>query len=100
MKQFSDGQILNGVRTAGAVYNGFKNLNLKQQLKTEITQGIQNALNSADNKTREKLFDIPVYGQTPSNQGTAGSPTVARQNPPPVGNSQNAGSQNNINGFT
>ena len=100
MKQFSDGQILNGVRTAGAVYNGFKNLNLKQQLKTEITQGIQNALNNADNKTREKLFDIPVYGQTPSNQGTAGSPTVARQNPPPVGNSQNAGSQNNINGFT
>lgn len=100
IQQFTKGQTLAGIRTAGAVYNGLKNVNLAQSLKREITQGIQNALQNSENKTRAKLFDLPVYGQTPSNQGTAGSPTSgARQNPQDISRDPTAGQQSNINGF-
>jgi hypothetical protein len=100
MKALADGELINGLRTAGVTYNSLKNINLKATLKAEVSQAIQNALNgSASNNTRQKLFDIPIYGQTPSNTGTAGSPTVARQNAQNVGPNATAGSQNNINGF-
>lgn len=95
MKQLAGGNFIGAVQTAGRIYNSAKNLNLKQTLSSELKQGIQNALNNSDNTTRQKLFDIPVYGSTPSNQGTASAPPVAQQNAQQIGAQNNAGSQNN-----
>lgn len=100
IEALAEGDYLTAIRTAGVAYNSAKNINIKATLKAEVSQAVQNALNgSASNNTRQKLFDIPIYGQTPSNTGTAGSPTVAIQNPTQVGSTNTAGSQNNINGL-
>ena len=97
MTQFANGNnLLGAIQTAGKVYNGFKNTNIVSSLKSEIKTGITNALNNTDTGIRQKLFNLPTYGQTPSNQGTASSPTVAQAGPEPVGASQNAGQQNNV----
>lgn len=91
---------LGSIRTAGAVYNGLKNINLKQTLKAEVTQGIQNALQNSDNRARYKLFDIPTYSATPSGKGTAGAPPAGTRNqPPPVTDRPVAGGQSYINGL-
>lgn len=95
VKDFAGGNILGAIQTAGRVYNGVKNINLKQTLKQEVSQSIQNALNNSTNVTRQKLFDIPVYGSSPSNQGTAGSPTNARPAPQNIGTITTAGKQVN-----
>jgi len=98
MSQLANNNILGAIRTAGSVYNGFKNVNLRQTLREEVTQGIQNALQNIDNKTRSKLFDIPTYGQTPSNQGTAGAPPIAQQVSRQISITGTAGTQDNVNG--
>lgn len=56
--------VLKGIQQAGAVYNGFKNINLKQSLQAEITTQIRNALQRTDNSQRNKLFNIPIYTPT------------------------------------
>jgi hypothetical protein len=94
MSQLAGGNFLGAIKTAGSVVNGLKNVSVNT-LKAEVTTGIQNALNNADNPTRTKLIDIPIYGATPSNQGTAGAPPVAQQSPTNIGPTNNAGSQNN-----
>jgi len=99
IKDMAEGNLLTGIRTAGAAYNSAKNINLKATLSAELKQGIQNALQGATNNTRSKNFDIPTYGATASTQGTAGTPPVARSAPQDVGTINTAGQQNNINGL-
>lgn len=81
-----NGNILGAIKTAGAVYNSFKNTNLKTQITSELKQGLQNALQGSQNPTRSKLIDIPAAGQTPSSTGTAGSPPIAQQSAQNIGN--------------
>ena len=80
-----DGNILGAIKTAGAVYNSAKNINLKSQLSAELKLGIQNALQGSDNPTRQKLIDIPQANQTPGSVGTAGSPPIAQAYPQNIG---------------
>lgn len=94
LQDFAGGNILTGIQTAGRIYNSVKNKNLAQSLKTEVTAGIKNVLNNMDNQTRAAPFKLPVYGQTPSNAGTAGAPTSgATQGNPSIGGNPTAGSQ-------
>lgn len=78
------GNILGAIRTAGAVYNTFKNVNILDSLQSEIKQGVQNAIQNADNPTRQKIVDIPTYGATGSTTGTANAPPIAQQSPNPL----------------
>lgn len=87
------GNVIGGVKTAGAVYNGFKNINLKQTLKAEVTTALQNSLQGTDNNKRNNLFVIPKYGATPSNIGTAGAPGPGTTNTQ-TGSRPTAGTQN------
>lgn len=80
-----NGNILGAIKTAGAIYNSAKNINLKSQLGAELKQGIQNALQGIDNPTRQKLIDIPQANQTPSTVGVAGAPPIAQQYPQNIG---------------
>ena len=80
------GNILGAIKTAGAIYNSTKNINLKTQISSEITRGLQNALQGADNPTRQKLVEIPSASATPSSSGTAGAPPIARAYPQNIGN--------------
>lgn len=75
------GNILGAIKTAGAIYNSAKNINLKSQLGAELKQGLQNALQGISNPTRQKLVDIPAANQTPGLTGTAGAPPIAQQYP-------------------
>ena len=72
----TNGNVLDAVRIAGTAYNSAKNINLSVSLQAEVSQAIQNALQGTNNTTRQKMFDIPVYGQTPSTSGIAGAPTA------------------------
>jgi len=80
-----DGNVLGAIKTAGAIYNSAKNINLKSALRSEITRGLAGALQGSSNPTRQKLIDIPIAGQTPSSTGTAGAPPVAKAYPQNIG---------------
>ena len=80
-----NGNILSAIKSAGAIYNSAKNINLKSQLSSELKLGIQNALQGIDNPTRQKLVDIPQANQTPSTTGVAGAPPVAIAFPQNIG---------------
>jgi hypothetical protein len=84
-----NGDILSAIKTAGAVVNSAKNINLKSQLSAELKVGLANALQGVDNPTRQKLIDIPIAGQTPSTVGTAGAPPIAQNSPQNIGNIPN-----------
>jgi hypothetical protein len=58
--------------------------------KSEVTTGIINSIQGTPN--RNNLFNTPIFGATPSNQGTAGAPVEARTSPDNLGPTQNAGS--------
>lgn len=70
---------LAAIKTLGTAYNTSKSINLGATLKAEAGALLQNALVGAiqgnQNPTRNVQFGIPVYGATPSTQGTAGTPT-------------------------
>lgn len=101
-----DGNILAAIKSAGAIYNSVKNINLKEQLSAELSLGLQNALQGSSNPTRQNLVEIPGASQTPSIVGVAGSPPIASQYPQNIGspagivnNLENAG-RNIITGIT
>lgn len=83
--------ILQAVKIAGTTYNSFKNVGLNT-ITAEVKQNIQNALQGGTNDTRQKLFDIPIYGQTPSIQSSAGVPPANTQ-APAIASLATAGSQ-------
>lgn len=84
--------ILGAIRTAGVTYNTLKNAPIGSILKTEvttaaqsfITQGLTNVLGGTSNPTRNTNWEIPVYGQTGSTAGTAGTPPPSATQPAPV----------------
>jgi hypothetical protein len=84
-----NGDILSAIRTAGAVVNSARNVNLVSSLQAELRQGLSNALQGVDNPTRQKLVDIPLASQTPSTVGTAGAPPIAQAAPQNIGNITN-----------
>lgn len=86
----ASGDILSAVRNAGTTYNSFKGQNLATIAKSEVTTGIINSIQGTPN--RNNLFNTPIFGATPSNQGTAGAPVEARTSPDNLGPTQNAGS--------
>jgi hypothetical protein len=73
------GDILGAVKTAGTAYNTFKNTNIKQVAKAELTGMLRNAITNTPN-TRNTLFDFPAAGATPGPLGTAGAPPIGTRN--------------------
>lgn len=83
------GDILGAIRTAGAVVNSARNINLTSQLAAELRVGLANALQGVNNPTRQRLVDIPIASQTPSTVGTAGAAAIAQAAPQNIGNIPN-----------
>jgi hypothetical protein len=95
--------ILKAVQTAGTAYNTIKSSNiaaiattqLTQAATSFITQAMTGTLGSTNNSTRNTSWEIPVYGQTGSTTGTAGTPGTGQSQSGPVNgsNSPTAGTQ-------
>jgi hypothetical protein len=84
MKALGEGNFLGAIQAAGTTYNTFKNANLKQIAKSEVLTGITNAVQQTPN--RNLTVVTPIFGASPSNQGTAGQPmTNTISAPPQVG---------------
>lgn len=91
--QLEGGNFAAAAKIAGTAYNTFKNINLKETLKSEVKNAVSNALLNTANPTRSVQWDIPNYGATPSNKGTAGAPSAGTVSPAQQGPNPNAGSQ-------
>ena len=91
--QLAGGKFEAAAKIAGTAYNTFKNINLKDTLKAEVKNAVSNALLNTANPTRSVQWDIPNYGATPSNKGTAGAPSTGTVSPAQQGPNPNAGSQ-------
>lgn len=89
LRSLQNQDILGAVRNAGTTYNAFKGQNLAQIARSEVTTAIVNSIQGTPN--RNQLFNTPIYGSTPSGQGTAGAPPAARENPPAIGPNPTAG---------
>lgn len=84
--------ILGAVKAAGTAYNTFKNAPVGSILKTEvtnviqgqITKGLKNVLGGTQNATRNTKWEIPVWGQSGSVAGTAGTPPAAASESTPI----------------
>jgi len=73
--------ILGAIQKAGATYNTLKNINLKQAIKSEVTAGITNAImNPLNNTGRNVLFNLPIFGSTPSQSQQANGRAVVPPN--------------------
>jgi hypothetical protein len=93
LSNLADRNFLGAAMAAGTTYNTFKNANLKQIVKGEVTAGILNAVQQTPN--RNINVATPIFGATPSNTGTAGSPPPNTQaSPTQVGTSPYAGTSN------
>jgi len=90
---FANGQYLAGVIKAGTTYNTFKNVNVLNVAKSEAVGAITNAVQQTPN--RNTFANIPIFGSTPQNIGTAGSPVTGQSNPQQVGPNPYAGQQTN-----
>lgn len=75
---------LSDVLNAGRAYNTFKNMNVKETMKAELTGMLSNAINNVPN-SRNALFDFPARSTSPGPSGLAGSsPVDATVSPVPV----------------
>jgi hypothetical protein len=83
------GDILSAARNAGVTYNTFKNANIRNIARAEVTTDLINGIQQTPN--RNNLFNTPIFGATPSNTGTAGSPSSGQSRPADVSRTQNAG---------
>jgi hypothetical protein len=90
LRSLEQGDVIGAIRNAGTTYNSFKGQNLLKIARPEITTGIINSIQGTPN--RNQLFNTPIFGATPSNQGTNGAPVDARTSPQSQGTNQNAGS--------
>lgn len=93
IEALAGGNLAGAAKIAGVTYNTFKNINLKDTLKAEVTNAITGALLNNSNPTRNTQWDIPKYGATPSTSGTAGAPSSGQTDPTKVSPTTNAGSQ-------
>jgi len=89
----AEGNLAGAAKIAGVAYNTFKNINLKDTLKAEVTNAIQGALLNNSNPTRNTQWDIPKFGASPSTSGSAGAPSTGQVAPAKQGPDQTAGSQ-------
>ena len=82
MQDLANGNILGAVQKAGTAYNTFKNVNITQTAKSEVLNGINNAITNTPN--RNVLFQLPTFGSTPSSIGTAGAANGTLSAPPVI----------------
>ena len=87
----ANGNILGAGQAAGTTYNTFKNITPLNIAKSEVFNGITNLVGRTPNRNIPAA--IPVFGSTPQNIGTAGSPITGQSSPEPVGANPYAGQQ-------
>jgi hypothetical protein len=92
LNNLANGNILGAVQAAGTTYNTFKNTNLKQLVKSEVTSGIINAVQQTPN--RNLTVTTPIFGATPTNPGTFGAPISAQASPQQISATPYAGKSN------
>jgi hypothetical protein len=93
IEALASGNLAGAAKIAGVTYNTFKNINLKNTLKAEVTNAIQGALLNNANPTRNTQWDIPKFGASPSTSGTAGAPSSGQTDPTKVSPTTTAGTQ-------
>jgi hypothetical protein len=92
IEDLSSGNILGAIQKAGTTYNTFKNVPLKNLVKSEVVAGITNAVQQTPNRNINVI--TPVFGSTGTNLGTAGTPPNAAASPQQIGVSPYAGKRN------
>lgn len=89
INNLSNGNILGAAQIAGATYNTFKNVNIKQAVKAEVVSEVVNAVQQTPN--RNNLFQFPLPGQTGMNRLQAGQQTNALSSPPQINTNNSTG---------
>jgi hypothetical protein len=92
LNNLANGNILGAVQAAGTTYNTFKNTNLKQLAKSELTAGVINAVQQTPN--RNLNVSTPIFGATPTNAGTFNAPIKAQASPQQLSSTPYAGKSN------
>jgi hypothetical protein len=92
IEDLSNGNILGAIQKAGTTYNTFKNVPLKNLVKSEVVAGITNAVQQTPNRNINAI--TPTYGSTGTNLGTAGTPPNAAASPRQIGVNPYAGNRN------
>jgi hypothetical protein len=83
IKDFTDGNYLNAVRTAGTAYNTFKNTNLKQVATQDLNTLLINATQQQlPGSVRTNTY-YPGYASSPT-PASAGAPGLGLQSPPNI----------------
>jgi hypothetical protein len=75
IQSLQQGNILGAIRAAGTTYNTFKDVDLKQNIKQELLNGVSSALTNP-NVTRNITNWVQQVGSTPSPIATASAPTA------------------------
>jgi hypothetical protein len=92
-QDLANGNILGAVITEGTAYNTFKNANLKQVAKSDITGILTQATQQAlPGSVRGNTY-YPGYGVTPAGKASAGAPTINALSSPAKIGPTSAGSQ-------
>ena len=88
--------IIGAIQAAGTTYNTFSNpqTNLSSIIKSEVTASLGKAIIDGASVTRNVRVNIPIYGSSPNNQGSAGAPQGTATAPQPIGSPTNAGTTN------
>ena len=92
IEDLSNGNILGAIQKAGTSYNTFKNVPLKNLVKSEVVAGITNAVQQTPNRNINAI--TPTYGSTGTNLGTVSTPPNAAASPPQIGVNPYAGNRN------
>jgi hypothetical protein len=92
MSALGEGNILGAIQAAGTTYNTFKNVPLKNLVKSEVVAGITNAVQQTPNRNINVV--TPIFGATPTSLGTAGTPPNATASPAQIGTNPYAGKRN------
>ena len=92
MEDIANGNILGAIQKAGTTYNTFKNVPIKNLVKSEVVAGITNSVQQTPNRNINIV--TPIFGATPTNLGTAGAPVNASARPGQVTGPNNAGFRN------
>ena len=75
IQSLQQGNILGAIKAAGTTYNTFKDVDLKQNAKQELLNGVSSALTNP-NVTRNIGAFFQKVGSTAATTGTASAPTV------------------------
>lgn len=76
LSQLGSNNLLGAIKTAGATVNTFKNLNIKQSLKSELKNAFAQSLRQEPNQTRNLGFKFVNSGSGPSTPTGAGAPAT------------------------